>query len=194
MDKNIEEIQIPFGEDGDFVVVADVSQDEVGCLIEALECEDIGDVDDIPFYHVPKVGRPRKFESVEDLIERAQKYFDECMNVPLLWQRPLTITGLCNALGTFRNVLIDYEKGKYGEEYKEVIKFLKQIVEQGYEERLHGPNATGAIFGLKNFGWQDTHAIGGIPGQPIVTRNERSEDLKDYTKEELKKILETMPE
>lgn len=185
--ENINEITIPYGED-DYVVAADVTPDDVECIIEALECEDL-DVDDTSLY-VPRVGRPRKFQSVDELVVRAQRYFDECAAT----YRPFTLTGVCNSLGTFRDVLDDYASGKYGDEFVEVIRNIKQIVEQGYEERLHGPNATGAIFALKNYGWKDTqgHEISGPGGKPIETKD--ATDLKEFTKEELYQLLGMMQE
>lgn len=48
-------------------------------------------------------GRPLKFQSVEELEEKIEAYFDETAKDE--W----TITGLANALGTSRETLMDYE-------------------------------------------------------------------------------------
>ena len=101
-----------------------------------------------------KVGRPAKFKTAEDFSEAAQSYFAECKAN----EESLTITGLCLALDTSRDVLIDYEKGLHNErdpEFSHAIKRAKMIVENSYEQRLAGNNPTGAIFALKNFGWSD---------------------------------------
>jgi hypothetical protein len=188
MKKNIrpDERTIPYGNDGDYVVLvaSDTTPDDVDCIIEALEGE-------AWYAHWCEflVGRPRKFETVDDLYEKATTYFQECSDE----FRPLTVTGLCNALGTFRDVLDDYQKGKYGEDFVEAVKHLKQIVEQGYEERLHSSAATGAMFALTNFGWKNTyaHEISGPGGKPIETQNNTA-TLKDYTKEQLYELLGKM--
>lgn len=71
--------------------------------------------------------------------------------------KPITLCGLCLALGiSGRASLLNYEKRP---EYSEVVKRAKLRIEAEYEARLHGPNATGAIFGLKNFGWTDKQEL-----------------------------------
>lgn len=66
---------------------------------------------------------------------------------------PPTITGLALYLGfESRQSLYDYEKKG---EFSYTIKNARLRVENGYEKALHGRNATGAIFALKNFGWKD---------------------------------------
>jgi hypothetical protein len=187
MKKNLDEITVSYGPVGDQVVLvySDTTPDDIDCIIEGLEAEYCADK---YISWLENVGRPRKFETVEDLYEKANHYFFTCKNN----NSPLTVTGLCNALGTFRDVLNDYEDGKYGDEFGECVKHLKQIVEQGYEERLHGPNATGAIFALKNFGWKDLqgHELSGPNGGPIRTVQAA---LKDFTVSQLETFLDKIP-
>src|SRR3990167_3850498 len=102
-----------------------------------------------------KVGRPLKFQNVEELKQRIDKYFIDCTQT----KRPLTISGLAVALDTSRKVLIDYENR--GDEFSNTIKKAKSICENFTEEYLFtGKNVAGAIFNLKNnYGWQDKSEI-----------------------------------
>ena len=98
-----------------------------------------------------KVGRPLKFQSVEQLKILIDKYFDECDATG----EPYTITGLANALDTDRAALVRYE---HKDEFYNTIKKAKRKVEEQFEKRaLQGKyNPTIAIFLMKNnFGYQD---------------------------------------
>lgn len=140
-----------------------------------------------------KGGRPLKFESVEVLKKKINDYFNACdphtkmMRVidghdreggalykdqeVMTPQIPYTITGLARALGTTRDVLLDYESGKYdekaddfdesGERFSNAIKDAKLRVQQNAEELLmSGMPATGPIFWLKNnAGWRDKSEV-----------------------------------
>ena len=91
-------------------------------------------------------GRPRKYQSVEQLQAAIDSYFESTEKV--------TITGLALHLGfNSRQALINYEG--YSEEFHDAIKRAKSMVEVYYEERLVGGHAAGSIFALKNFGWSD---------------------------------------
>lgn len=95
-------------------------------------------------------GRPRKFESPEDIDAQAKAYFVWCdsQDPP----RPYTITGLAEELGTFRDVLIDYESGAYDtetEKYSNAVKRAKAKVERYAEEHVYTQTA-GACFHLTN--------------------------------------------
>lgn len=75
-------------------------------------------------------------------------------------QKPLTVTGLAVALGTSRDVLLDYET-TYSEKYPEFSNTIKEAKEQikAYaEESLFGTNTAGVIFSLKNnWGFKDKY-------------------------------------
>lgn len=75
-------------------------------------------------------------------------------------QKPLTVTGLAVALGTSRDVLLDYET-TYSEKYPEFSNTIKEAKEQikAYaEESLFGANTAGVIFSLKNnWGFKDKY-------------------------------------
>jgi len=95
-------------------------------------------------------GRPRKYDSPEEMQAAIDRYFDET-------ERP-TVCGLAIALGfTSRADLIRYEG--YSEDFCYAIKRAKLRIEASYEEGLIGPHPAGCIFALKNFGWRDTQKI-----------------------------------
>ena len=102
-------------------------------------------------------GRPPKFETPEELDNQIDAYFlsleygeDEYGNT--LRKSP-TITGLALFLGFCdRQSLYDYQNRP---EFSCIIKKARCMVEQGYEEALLTKGSTGAIFALKNMGWND---------------------------------------
>lgn len=99
------------------------------------------------------MGRPRIISSPEEFESRADAYFAECAEQ----DRPPLITGLALALGfANKQSLYDYEAR---DEYSVPVKRARTYVESVLEYRLHGANAAGAIFALKNFGWRDTQEV-----------------------------------
>lgn len=98
------------------------------------------------------MGRPLKFQTVQELEDKINKYFADTKIED--W----TITGLAIALDTFRDVLIDYGSGKYDTEdrdFSNTVKKAKHMVEHSYELDLKKSGRTGTIFALKNFNWKD---------------------------------------
>ncbi len=93
-------------------------------------------------------GRPLMFETPEDLCLAISEYFNNTESTE--W----TVTGLCLAIGTHRDVLI-----RYGERegYEDIVSRAKLYVENAYEISLRKNGRTGDIFALKNFGWEDKH-------------------------------------
>ena len=112
------------------------------------------------------VGRPRKFESPEQMQDLIDLYFRECSE----HDRPITITGMAVALGTTRKTLLDYERDP---EFSYTVKQAKAVCERFVEEgaltgKLH---ATFCIFNLKNnYGWKDKVDVG-YSGE-VMLRNE----------------------
>jgi len=101
------------------------------------------------------VGRPRLYNSAEELEVLIDKYFKDCIKD----NRPYTMSGLAYALGMDRRTLINYSKE---EEYFHTIKKAKDFVEQYVEEKLltNSGVTTGVIFNLKNnFDWKDKQEI-----------------------------------
>lgn len=118
--------------------------------------------------------------------------YDAPMEKQLRWmkteQEPYLITGLCEALGTYRDVLIDYENGNRdllpGDEgydkdvprFSNAIKAAKLKCERFAEGKLYnGKNATGPIFNLKNnYRWKDTAEVIQDTNVTVITRNSGS--------------------
>lgn len=111
-----------------------------------------------------KYGRPRKYETPEQMQEIIEDYFRECeatKEVP-------TITGLAFKLDMSRKSLLDYENSdsrgclknvdpETRERFSHTIKRAKAFIHSRYEQALfHKNSVTGAIFTLKNnCGWVD---------------------------------------
>ena len=114
----------------------------------------------------PKVGRPLKFKTVEELQSAIDDYFAECdnrlkeihtkegdslaVNVP----EPYTMAGLAYALGMDRRSLLNYSNR---DNFFPLVKAARARVERDVERRLlETQNQSGAIFNLKNnFDWRD---------------------------------------
>ena len=113
-----------------------------------------------------KVGRPRIIESPERMDELVEEYRAECKAA----EEPLTLTGLIRHVGLSSRESFD-EYGRRSE-FSDSVKSAKLLIECEYEKRLHGPNAAGGIFGLKNFGWKDSqqHELTGKDGGPMQTQ------------------------
>ena len=95
-----------------------------------------------------------KFKTPEELQEKIDEYFELFPQYTAdgVLVRPATITGLALHLGTYRDLLCNYQER---DEFYDTIKTAKQRIENFYEERLVFQNATGSIFALKNFDWKD---------------------------------------
>ena len=94
-----------------------------------------------------KVGRPPKWESVNELLPLINNYLE------ITPREELTVTGLALAIGTTRKTLLEYtDKHK---DFGKIIKEAKTIIENAYEISLRRNGRSGDIFGLKNFGWSD---------------------------------------
>lgn len=109
-------------------------------------------------------GRRKLFETPEDVDRKVNEYVADCAAKVV----PLTVSGLCLFLGfTHRSSLDEYRNY---EGFGDAVNRAKLLVENSYELQLRSDkNPTGAIFGLKNFGWSDKIGIiGGDPGDPPV--------------------------
>lgn len=109
-------------------------------------------------------GRPPVFNSVEEMVEKINEYFNFGVRIRkyVLGKAPNqyevnvpvpTITGLCSYIGfESRQSFYDYEER---EGFSYTIKRARLFIEQEYEEQLSTGNTIGAIFALKNMGWRD---------------------------------------
>lgn len=95
-------------------------------------------------------GRPLKIDSVKELIDKIDMYFNTTK------EEEITITGLCLSLGINKDTFYEYAKR---EEYKDVINMARLRVENSYELSLRKYGRSGDIFALKNFGWRDKQEI-----------------------------------
>lgn len=126
-------------------------------------------------------GAPPKFDSVDVLSDSIQSYFDDC--VPEIeggevvnYNYP-TITGLALYLGfASRQSIYDYKEHK---EFSYTIKRAMTAIENHYEQRLNYQNATGAIFALKNMGWQDNKNIDLKDERKTLDIEEREQRIKE---------------
>jgi hypothetical protein len=119
------------------------------------------------------MARPRLISSPEEFDERADKYFEECENS----EKPVTLTGLCIALGlTSRKSIYEYRDRA---EFTDSVKSAMMRVENSYECNLHANAAAGSIFALKNFNWKDKQEI---------DTNMNIRDLTDMSDAELEAI------
>lgn len=112
-------------------------------------------------------GQPPKYRKAAEIAEKIAEYFtyilgeysidDSKKKVFTREPEPATITGLALYLGfESRQSIYDYEKnGKFSY----TVKRARLRIEQEYEKKLHGINATGPIFALKNFGWRDQQNV-----------------------------------
>lgn len=104
-------------------------------------------------------GRPRKFETAEELENEINKYFEEFYKVESFddLKRKPTIAGLALRLGfASRQSIYDYaEEGKFSY----VVKRAVLAIEDFHESALSGNNVTGHVFWLKNHGWKDKSEV-----------------------------------
>jgi len=117
-------------------------------------------------------GRLRKFTSANEMFDVGLRYIEDRISK----EQHLTITGLYIALGIVKSTFLEYESGRYDDDinvFSDLLKELKQRIEDYAENRLFGNNPTGAIFALKNYGWKDKTEteLTGPNGGPIQLTN-----------------------
>ena len=103
-----------------------------------------------------KVGRPRKYETPEQMQPMIDKYFKYCDTN----EKPFTVAGLASYLG-FASRTAPWE---YSHDYPEfsntIKKAMLKIETQRSEMLLDGKNPAGKIFDLvNNFGWENPQKI-----------------------------------
>lgn len=116
------------------------------------------------------IGRPPLFETADDLQKAVESYLEE---TPV---EKYTITGLALSLGfESRQSFYDYEERG---EFSYIIKRSRLFVENAYELKLSGNNATGSIFALKNMGWKDKTEVEQSGGLSINWHEEKTYNTK----------------
>lgn len=152
-------------------------------------------------------GRPKIYESREALQEAIDKYFDSryeniyikdkegnIIETKRELTKPLTIMGLCVALGLERQTLLNYSKDDL---YFDIIKQARQVVQTYVEERLlNSSNQTGAIFWLKNnAGYHDKQEIDSNVTTNVSLSDLYAQSMKDTLPvREVEVITEKPPE
>lgn len=90
-----------------------------------------------------KGGRPPKFDSLKEMGEQVEKYFDSCKESKTM----PTKAGLCLFLHISRDTYNEYKKKK---EFSDALKGTELYMEDLWVQRLTSNAPTGAIFYLKN--------------------------------------------
>ncbi len=119
-------------------------------------------------------GRPKKYNSVDDMQIKIDAYIASCgpqplkdsndnmvcdkKGAPVIIDKPLTMSGLANALGMDRKSLLNYSKDQ---EFFPAISRARRRVEQYAEEQLFNRDAAnGAKFALSNnHGWAERQEV-----------------------------------
>lgn len=118
------------------------------------------------------MGRPLKYDNVEDMQKDIDRYFAECDEM----QKPYTVSGLAYALNTTRRTLLDYEEK---DEFSHTIKKAKAKIEAYNEELLYSKDVptVGVIFNLKNnYNWKDKQEIEADINSDVTISIELSDD------------------
>lgn len=103
-----------------------------------------------------KAGRPRKYQSAEELAKAVNAYFETIPIKNGTFKRPPSVAGLCLKLGITRQTLLNYQAGGKGEKAKMafVVQSAKLVIEDYWSGQLAGKFANGAKFALgAGFGW-----------------------------------------
>lgn len=102
------------------------------------------------------VGRPpiNDPNDVDAVVDRIVEYFQELAATGM----KMTFCGLALALGYSSRTSL-WENANAGNPISEPIKIAMLTIEAFYEGRLTSAACTGAIFALKNRGWEDTRRV-----------------------------------
>ncbi len=94
-------------------------------------------------------GRPRKYETAEEMELKINEYFNWCIENKM----EIAVNGLVLYLGfSHKSSLYEYQEN---EEFTDLIKKARTAVEMSYELDLRTFKFGGAVFALKNMGWTD---------------------------------------
>ena len=108
-----------------------------------------------------KFGRPAIYETVEQLSQAIENYFDSLETGEgenYVRQSP-TVAGLAFALG-YQDRQSIYDQKARGNDFSCILKRTILYIESYHERNLiDGKGPTGSIFWLKNHGWTDAQEI-----------------------------------
>ena len=103
-------------------------------------------------------GQPPTYDNIEEVKQKIEGYFESLLNDEKTEYvtRP-TMTGMALFLGfASRQSMYDYAKK---EDFSYIITRARQVIAMSYEEMLLTKVSSGAIFALKNMGWDDKQII-----------------------------------
>ena len=98
------------------------------------------------------VGRPRKFNNVEEIEKKVSDYKDYLMK----YDKLPTIAGLAYYLGIDRQTLYNYSKK---DDFFDTIKEYRDWVMFNIEQHALEKGNAGTIFVMKNYGYTDKQVI-----------------------------------
>jgi len=141
------------------------------------EKADLTQIDPLILECKKKLGRPRKFNTAEEMETVVDEYFE----LSDAASEPYTMSGLALFLGMSRMTLLHY---KNNPSYEKIVNHARQRVEAHVEKLLlSGMPATGPIFNMKNnFQWKDQQDL------DITTKSEQVFD-KDQMRTAAQEIL-----
>ncbi len=126
-------------------------------------------------------GRPRSFQSVQELDERAEAYFEACKATfaddgkPLTYGEPVTAYGLSIACGCTWETMREYRKGVYdteNEKYSVATKWWIEQIKHYAEKGLYtARSAAGPIFHLANLTRTDSEPWKSVEGRELTGAN-----------------------
>lgn len=117
-----------------------------------------------------QVGRPRLYKSPQDFEDKVLQYQKYCTES----KEHVTWTGMALFMGfSSRQSINEYENYNG---FSDAVKRAKTFVEWHYELRLCGDRPTGAIFALKNMGWDDKMQVDSTSSDGSMTPKGRSID------------------
>lgn len=131
-------------------------------------------------------GRPPKFDSVEDMQEGIEQYFESCKRDK---HKIPSKSGLAVFFDTTTETLLQYESKK---EYSSTLKRAYDRIKEAWVQRLGNAYPTGAIFYLKNAfkdEFRDRHELDAPPGtfNPVVIVYGNDDHLAEVMKKRAKK-------
>jgi len=105
-------------------------------------------------------GRPVIYEHPDEMAEKLNDYFNSILleneSGIITFSIKPTISRMCFHLGICKFTFYDYAKK---DDFKHVTDMARILIEGSYEEMLYEKGSSGAIFALKNFGWEDKQQL-----------------------------------
>ena len=126
-----------------------------------------------------KGGRPKAFNSVEELEKKIKEFYDYCE----LKEETLTFERLATFLNVDRKTIYNYEdKDEYFHTFKKVReRILADIMSKGLGNKI---NPTFGIFCLKNYGYTDKQEI-----ESTNTNTNKNINVDHLSTDEIKELL-----